>query len=136
VCWGFGVLSVEQRVNAVFREHFMCVVVFGILGSGFGQKWSKSLAKSHYFGCTRHCRTQKVTFGHFGQTQILGSQNTPNIHEMFPEYSINPVPHPQDLQDPNTHEMFPKYNINPLPHPQDLQNREAKSRFLTVLPKK
>jgi len=69
------VLRMEQLVNAVFREHFMCVGVFGILGSGFGQKWSKSLAKSHYFGCMRHCRTQKSDFWPFlTKTQILGSQ--------------------------------------------------------------
>jgi len=48
---------------------------------------------------------------------------------MFPEYSINPMLHPQDLKNPNTHEMFPEYSINQLLHPQDLQNREAKSRL-------
>jgi len=72
---GLGGLADVAVANAVFREHFMRVGVFGILGSWFGQK----MVKSHFLGPAMP-RTAKIMtlarlFAHFfDQTQIIGSQ--------------------------------------------------------------
>jgi len=53
---------------------------------------------------------------------------------MFPEYSINPLLPPRDLQNPKTHEMFPEYSIQPTATLKTSKTVSQKSIFLTILP--